>query len=325
VIGEEALSGCTELMKVELREGLESIDFRAFSGCTSLKRIRIPATIKVIGEYAFSCCSQLMNVELEEGLERIDRGAFRNCTSLQRIRIPSTVKVIGRKAFWGCYQLMNVELREGLERIERGAFCGCTLLERISIPFTVHYINKYAFRNCSDLVAIDFCEEVEEFVTELLLQPLWNHGTSKLSLWTGPFLARYNIPKRVGMIKAREWKAHILAMLQRLPTMSFISNDDDEDDGVDLDDYDVEYESGDDGDNVVKLENGYSLSFNSQLANYEQLQDAALVLELALWNNDNLIDDNGKLMCQIDSLSMVSVIIPNVLSFLVDEYAMSLQ
>ena len=121
-------------------------------------------------------------------------------------------------------------------------------------------------------------------------------------------------------------------MLQRLPSMSFISDDDD--DRVDVDDYDDEYEDDDDDDdeNYVELENGYSLSFNSQLANYEQLQDAALVLELAVWktkvmepSNGNLIDDNGKLMCRIDSLSMVSVIIPNVLSFLVDEYAMSLQ
>jgi hypothetical protein len=311
-------------MNVELREGLESIDKWAFRNCTSLQRIRIPSTVKVIGEYAFSGCSQLMHVELREGLESIGQRAFRNCTSLQRIRIPSTVKVIGRRAFYRCTELIHVVLREGLERIDRGAFDRCTSLERISIPFTVHCIHKDAFRNCSYLVAIEFCEEVEEFVTELTLRPLWNNGTSKLSLWTGPFLAKYNIPERVGMIKEREWKANILAMLQRLPTMSFISNDDD--DGVDVNDYDDEYED-EDNENNVELENDYSFSFNSQLANYEHLQDAALVLELALWklkiterSNDNLIDYNGKLMCRIDSLSMVSIIIPNVLSFLVVEY-----
>jgi hypothetical protein len=72
-----------------------------------------------------------------------------------------------------------------------------------------------------------------------------------------------------------------------------------------------------------ELENDYSFSINSGLANYEQLRDVAPLLELALWKaklmeqcDGNPINSNVKLMCHIDSLALVNFIIPNVLSFL---------
>jgi len=172
----------------------------------------------------------------------------------------------------------------------------------ISIPSTVHYIEKDVFGNCSALEAVEFCEEIEEFVSAMALRPWWNNGTSNLSLWTGSFLARCNIPERVGMIILWVWKAQIRAMLQSIPTvMSFVN-----DDGNDR-----------------ELVNDYFFSINSRLANYEQLPDVALLLELALWKakimelcDGNPIKDNVKLMCRIDSLALVNFIIPNVLSFL---------
>ena len=252
-----------------------------------------------------------MRVELREGLEIVDEGAFYGCTSLESITIPSTVKVIGKEAFVRCTRLMQVELREGLESISNGAFYECTSLERISIPSTVHYIEKDVFGNCSALEAVEFCEEIEEFVSAMALRPWWNNGTSKLALWTGSFLARCNIPCRVAMLN-KVWKANIHAMLQRIPSLT--SYNEDEEFFI-----------------VNAPDDPYFDSIQSQLDKYEYVQDVAQyfapILELALWklkiterSNDNLIDYNGKLMCRIDSLSMVSIIIPNVLSFLVVEY-----
>ncbi len=48
-IGKDAFYGCTQLINVELCEGLESIEQAAFAGCTSLASIDIPSTIKQIG------------------------------------------------------------------------------------------------------------------------------------------------------------------------------------------------------------------------------------------------------------------------------------
>jgi hypothetical protein len=174
--------------------------------------------------------------------------------------------------------------------------------------------------DCSSLVAIEFCEEIEDFVTELSLRHWWNNGTSRLSLWTGSFLALCNIPRRVGMIKMRVWRENIHAMLFRIP-IEIPFNDSDNSDDDDDDDND------DDDDDGYEPENGYFDSINSQLANYEHVQDVVPFLELALWktkmiaqSNGDLISDDLKLECRGDSISMFAIIFPNVLSFLVGEY-----
>ena len=97
-----SLHCCEQLVEVELCEGLEEIEGIAFRDCTSLKRFKVPSTVKEIGGDAFSECNQLVEVELCKGLERIESYAFCNCTSLKRFKVPSTVKVIGE----GLFQLL---------------------------------------------------------------------------------------------------------------------------------------------------------------------------------------------------------------------------
>ena len=97
-------------LKIEFSEGDEQIDDDQFRGCTKIKRIEVPSTIKVIRQSAFQGCTQLMEVKLSEGLTDIRDSAFRDCTSLKSIEIPSTVKVIGDAAFRDCTQLMEAKL-----------------------------------------------------------------------------------------------------------------------------------------------------------------------------------------------------------------------
>ena len=67
---------------------------------------------------------------------------------------------------------------------------------------------------------------------------------------------------------------------------------------------------------------------DSKLSVYENLKDAPMMLELAIWkskiteqndmNNDSTLTDDTKMQCRIASFSMVAIIVPNVLSFLTD-------
>jgi hypothetical protein len=62
---------------------------------------------------------------------------------------------------------------------------------------------------------------------------------------------------------------------------------------------------------------------NSKLSVYAELKDAPVLLELAIWKSkideqtDGIID--MKMECRIDSLSMVVIIVPYVLSFVNDQ------
>ena len=154
------LSKLASRRPLDLCEGLEKIG--GFEGCTSLKRVVIPSSIKCIGKKAFYNCTELKSVELREGLEKIMESAFGNCTSLEQISVPSSVKEIASDAFHTCKQLNKVEFCDGLGKI--GGFEGCTSLKSILIPSSVTCIDEYAFYCCNQLKSVDLCGGLEEIM-----------------------------------------------------------------------------------------------------------------------------------------------------------------
>lgn len=80
---------------------------QSFSGCSNLKTIQFPPSLKYIGGSAFSGCSSLEKISLP-GLDYIGDGAFSYCTSLKEVRIPSTLQNVGDKAFRDCSKLVDI-------------------------------------------------------------------------------------------------------------------------------------------------------------------------------------------------------------------------
>ena len=69
----------------------------------------------------------------------------------------------------------------------------------------------------------------------------------------------------------------------------------------------------------------YFVSIESKLSFYENLKDAPILLELAIWKyniterlerNDETLTVDMKMECRTDSVTMVTIVVPNVLSFL---------
>ena len=61
-VSEYAFSDCTNLVSVQLHEGLKRIEENAFYGCKSLESITTPTTAQEIGFEAFSECTNLVSV-----------------------------------------------------------------------------------------------------------------------------------------------------------------------------------------------------------------------------------------------------------------------
>jgi len=74
----------------------------AFSGCTGLTNISIPAGVTTIGWSAFDGCTGLTSIAIPSSVTSIKESAFRGCTSLTNVTIPASVKTIGSSAFDGC-------------------------------------------------------------------------------------------------------------------------------------------------------------------------------------------------------------------------------
>ena len=173
-----AFKGCSSLATVTFENGSQlktiggdSSYYGAFSYCTALTSIEIPASVETIEAAAFKGCSSLATVTFENGsqLKTIEggypsSGTFADCTALTSIEIPASVETIEAAAFKGCSSLATVTFEKGsqLKTIGGGgssyygAFSDCTALTSIEIPASVETIKASAFKGCSSLATVTF-------------------------------------------------------------------------------------------------------------------------------------------------------------------------
>ena len=173
-VGYSAFKRCSSLTTVtfEKESQLKTIGgdyyYGAFSDCTALTSIEIPASVETIGNTAFSDCSSLATVTFEKGsrLKTIGNNAYYRCTSLTSIEIPASVETIEKKAFSDCSKLATVTFEKGSQlkiigggyssSYYYGAFLGCSSLTSIEIPASVETIEATAFKRCSKLTTVTF-------------------------------------------------------------------------------------------------------------------------------------------------------------------------
>lgn len=167
--------------------GLTALEANAFSGCSNLCNIAIPANVATIDVLSFKGCSQLMQVTFDknscitifEGSYNENggsyNGVFADCRALKTIRIPASVTEIKACAFQNCTSLSSVTFEDdsNLQTIGGGytcyrhnygsydfgifgAFAGCTSLTSIEIPNSVKEIGVCAFQGCSQLQSVTF-------------------------------------------------------------------------------------------------------------------------------------------------------------------------
>ncbi|MCR5323404.1 MAG: leucine-rich repeat protein [Lachnospiraceae bacterium] len=130
----------------------------ALDGYDELKKIEIPASVKVLGNNSFNACESLENVTLNEGLEKIGDEAFCECGALTSLRMPSTVTSIGASLFYNCSSLKTVELPEGITQIPDNTFFGCGALKKVNLPKSTELIGINAFWECESLTEIELPE-----------------------------------------------------------------------------------------------------------------------------------------------------------------------
>ena len=176
-IGTAVFWGCSSLTTVTFEKGSQlktigggSSYYGAFSYCTALTSIEIPASVETIGASAFKGCSSLATVTFENGSQlktigggSYSSGAFSDCTALTSIEIPASVETIEAAAFKGCSSLATVTFENGSQlktigggSYSSGAFSDCTALTSIEIPASVETIEASAFSYCSSLATVTF-------------------------------------------------------------------------------------------------------------------------------------------------------------------------
>ena len=94
------LSGVEGLTNLE--DSWDETPNYSFRGCTNLKEVMLPSSVKAIGGKAFLGCTALTSIAIPDGVTTIVRYAFTGCTALASITIPASLTSIGISAFSNC-------------------------------------------------------------------------------------------------------------------------------------------------------------------------------------------------------------------------------
>lgn len=132
--------GNKDITDVYIEDGIINISKHAFSGCSSLKNIRLPRTLKTLGEDmggVFAECSSLESIYIPDGITGIEKETFYDCASLKYVRLPNTLKSIELWAFQGT-SITSIKLPDSLKSIGRNALP--SFLEALVLPDNVTYI-----------------------------------------------------------------------------------------------------------------------------------------------------------------------------------------
>lgn len=175
-------------------DGVETVKHDAFAS-SWLKRISVPASVKVIEDGAFRyLVMSLVEISVDDSntvyrsrngdlytadgttllqyaagktnktftlpddVRTIADGAFHRAVELEEVTFSASLTSIGEGAFVGCRSLVRAVLPAALESIGENAFSGCTSLKEVTISASVESIGVNAFNGCTSLTSVTFEE-----------------------------------------------------------------------------------------------------------------------------------------------------------------------
>ena len=151
---------------------VQSLGAGAFSGCTSLATVSLPAATESSGSEAFRGCTALTSFSAP-GLQAIPAEMLRGCSLLTSVSVPAAAS-IAERAFSDCYRLASLEMpaavRVGItsdiseidteEDTTPAVFLGCTALASVKMPVLTD-VGPMAFYGCDHLVLFNSTSKMD--------------------------------------------------------------------------------------------------------------------------------------------------------------------
>ncbi len=139
-IGDSAFFGCGAT-SVTIPNGVETIGYYAFAGCSSLETVSIPKSVTYIDNYAFLLAFSLTGITVD--------------TQNEYYTSQDGVLYTKNKTSLICYPAAKTDsvfaVPDGVEFIKGAAFVCCDSLTAVTLPRSVRNIGIQAFDNCSEL------------------------------------------------------------------------------------------------------------------------------------------------------------------------------
>lgn len=164
----------SKVTSITFREGsqLTSIGEEAFSYCSSLKSIELPASLETLGDSAFAFCTSLENIIIDAANENfafidnvlyaLEDGELKTIV-LATINVDGefvvakTVTSISNSAFtYTKITKLSFESDTNIETIGSHAFYNNSYLVEVTIPASVKTIGGYVFYSCENIEKVTF-------------------------------------------------------------------------------------------------------------------------------------------------------------------------
>ena len=140
-IGDKAFSDCTLLQDIHLPASITSIGSRVFEGCIALESITVDDN-NTVYDSRNGC-----NAILEKATDKL-------IVACNKTIIPVGTKIIGTRSFQRNSGISMAIIPEGVKCIEELAFVECTNLKEISLPSTLESIAEDAFSENPNIMII---------------------------------------------------------------------------------------------------------------------------------------------------------------------------
>ena len=170
VIGRMAFKNCT-LTEIQLPDSVTIIRDQAFFGCSRLRRMNIPRSLRVIEMEHSPFPSSFSDLYGESDYYQNGNGILYNSDMSElllcykdrvRVEVPQTVKRIAPQAFINRLHMKEIILPDGLETIGDAAFMGCVALTKLTIPNTVTSVGKRLCWGCHSLQKVALPQNIKE-------------------------------------------------------------------------------------------------------------------------------------------------------------------
>lgn len=245
-LDKDSFDYCKRLKKIELEEGIESVDY-PFYGCTAVKTITIPNSLKTMKGDLFCDFSSLDTIvlakdnpnfvfvdnvlyskdkkrivrahpnigpyyDVPKSVVRIDRKAFYNCKNLEEISLNDNIRTIGDHAFGCCKKLKRIVIPKKLKVIETHTFKDCVSLSEVVLQSGLKEIEWYAFYGCSSLHHIHIPESVRHINTHIAssLRDYSVSPDSKHFATIDGVLFNKNLTKLIEMPRGRKIRNYVI-------------------------------------------------------------------------------------------------------------------
>ena len=130
----------------------------AFEKNNHIKKVILPAQLKIIEKRAFNTCEKLeqVKVKIPTSVTYIGNSAFNMDINLLLASLPDSLTEIGEWAFWGCKSLTNINIPNSVTTIGDSAFCYFESLTNINIPNSVTTIGDWGLGRANPSPASQF-------------------------------------------------------------------------------------------------------------------------------------------------------------------------